>query len=53
MGSLITRAANSQLQFEHPTIDWTHFSFCQIAGPLERSWRFWEARNGGLSMRPT
>jgi proline racemase len=25
------------LRFEHPTIDWTHFSFCQIAGPLGRS----------------
>ncbi|MFT4865970.1 MAG: proline racemase [Ilumatobacter sp.] len=37
MGSLITRAANSQLRFEHPTINWTHFSFCQIAGPLGRS----------------
>ncbi|MBT4985144.1 MAG: hypothetical protein HOJ85_14035 [Ilumatobacter sp.] len=36
LGSLITRAANDQLQFAHPTTDWTHFSFCQIAGPLER-----------------
>jgi proline racemase len=47
MGSLITRSANSQLRFAHPTIDWTHFSFCQIAGPLERS------ADGALSMTNT
>lgn len=35
LGARITRAANEQLTFLHPTIDWTHFSFCQIAGPLE------------------
>ncbi len=37
LGSNITRAANDQLQFAHPTTDWTHFSFCQIAGPLDNS----------------
>ncbi len=36
LGSQITRAANEQLVFEHPTSTWDHFSFCQIAGPLER-----------------
>ncbi len=36
LGSTITRAANQQLRFTHPTTDWNHFSFCQIAGPLER-----------------
>ncbi len=35
LGTRVTRAANEQLRFEHPTTDWTHFSFCQIAGPLE------------------
>lgn len=35
LGSSITRAANQQLEFVHPSTDWTHFSFCQIAGPLE------------------
>ena len=35
LGSRITRAANEQLRFEHPTADWNHFSFCQIAGPLQ------------------
>lgn len=34
LGSIITRAANRQLDFRHPTADWDHFSFCQIAGPL-------------------
>jgi len=36
-GIRITRAANEQLGFSHPTNpDWTHFSFCQIAAPIER-----------------
>ncbi|HHY51193.1 MAG TPA: hypothetical protein GYA10_15785, partial [Alphaproteobacteria bacterium] len=36
-GIRITRAANEQLGFSHPTnADWTHFSFCQIAMPVER-----------------
>jgi len=36
-GIRITRAANEQLGFSHPTNpDWTHFSFCQIAAPVER-----------------
>ncbi len=35
-GIHITRAANAQLGFTHPTNpDWTHFSFCQIAAPIE------------------
>ena len=36
LGSRITRAANDQLTFSHPTTAWNHFSFCQIAGPLTR-----------------
>jgi len=36
LGTLITAAANTQLEFSHPTTEWRHFSFCQIAGPLER-----------------
>ena len=36
-GIRISRAANEQLGFAHPTNpDWTHISFCQIAAPLER-----------------
>jgi len=37
LGARITRAANEQLPFVHPLLpDWQHFSFCQIAGPLEQ-----------------
>lgn len=36
-GIRITRAANEQLGFAHPTNpDWRHISFCQIAAPVER-----------------
>jgi proline racemase len=36
-GIRITRAANEQLGFTHPTNpDWNHISFCQIAMPVER-----------------
>ncbi len=36
-GIRITRAANAQLAFTHPTNpDWNHISFCQIARPVER-----------------
>ena len=36
-GIRITRAANEQLGFTHPTNpDWTHISFCQIAAPVVR-----------------
>ncbi len=46
LGQAITRAANEQLEFEHPTIDWRHISFCQIAGPLAET-------DNGLSMQNT
>jgi trans-L-3-hydroxyproline dehydratase len=35
MGMKITAAADAQLGFKHPVLDWTHFSFCQIAAPVE------------------
>ena len=35
MGINITKAANEQLSFVHPTNPgWTHFSFCQLAMPV-------------------
>ena len=34
LGMRITRAANEQLGFYHPTQDWRHISFCQMAAPL-------------------
>lgn len=38
LGRRITRAANEQLSFLHPEhTDWSHFSFCQIASPLEQT----------------
>ncbi len=36
VGARITEAANDQLGFAHPTVEWNHFSFCQIAGPPRR-----------------
>jgi proline racemase len=37
LGVRITNAANQQMRFHHPeNPDWTHFSFCLFAGPLER-----------------
>jgi proline racemase len=37
-GMRITRAANEQLGFRHPELpDWSHISFCQIAGPVARA----------------
>jgi proline racemase len=36
-GIRITRAANEQLGFTHPTnAEWDHISFCQIAAPVTR-----------------
>lgn len=43
LGMRITRAADAQLGFSHPeNPEWTHFSFCQFAGPLEQ-------KNGALT----
>tara|TARA_R110000751_G_scaffold234229_10_gene335901 strand:+ start:16892 stop:17923 length:1032 start_codon:yes stop_codon:yes gene_type:complete len=37
LGVRVTNAANQQLKFVHPdNPDWTHFSFCLFAGPIER-----------------
>jgi proline racemase len=36
-GIRITKAANEQLGFTHPTnAEWNHISFCQIAAPVEQ-----------------
>lgn len=38
LGVKITNAATEQIGFHHPTNpDWTHYSFCLFAGPLERT----------------
>jgi trans-L-3-hydroxyproline dehydratase len=45
-GIRITKAANEQLGFVHPTNpDWSHFSFCQIAAPVEQRDGLLTARN--------
>ncbi|MCV6584666.1 MAG: proline racemase family protein [Marinibacterium sp.] len=45
MGARLTDAANEQLGFDHPTLDWGHISFCQIAGPLTRDGAVLSGRN--------
>lgn len=35
IGVKITKAADEQLGFKHPEKDWKHFSFCQVAAPVE------------------
>jgi proline racemase len=44
-GSRIISAANEQLGFRHPEQAWDHISFCQFAGPLERTATGWKGRN--------
>lgn len=45
-GIRITKAANEQLGFVHPTnADWSHISFCQIARPVEQRDGVLTARN--------
>ncbi len=52
LGVRITRAADEQLGFAHPTNpDWTHFSFCQFAGPIERRDGLLTAANA-VAIRP-
>ncbi len=36
LGMRITRAANEQLGFRHPAMDWGHISFCQFTDPVTR-----------------
>jgi len=36
LGAVIVDAANDQIGFSHPTKDWSHISFCQFTGSLER-----------------
>ncbi len=34
MGAKITKAANEQIGFSHPTKPWNHISFCQFTAPV-------------------
>jgi proline racemase len=47
LGARITASANEQLGFSHPTIEWNHISFCQIAESLHLN------TDGQLTMRNT
>ena len=59
LGMQLIASANEQLTFSHPTTDWKHFSFSQIAGPLERLGNELHMRNtvvvepGKLDRSPT
>ena len=45
LGEKITKAANEQLNFHHPTYpDWGHFSFCHFCSPLFKD-------NNGMNFR--
>ena len=52
LGVRITKAADEQLGFHHPTNpDWRHFSFCLFAGPVSREGN--ELRTGAaVAIRP-
>ena len=45
LGARITRAANEQIGFNHPTQPWNFLSFCQFAMPLDRSGEYPVGRN--------
>lgn len=52
LGVRITRAADAQLGFGHPEHpDWTHFSFCLFAGPLQPTQSGFAARSA-VAIRP-
>lgn len=60
LGQRITAAATEQVGFEHPTLPWTHVSFCQIAEAAEQvSPTGWKMRSttvvdpGKLDRSPT
>ncbi len=50
-GVEITKAANEQLKFSHPEMEWNHISFCQFTGPLKKSENGFEGKNT-VSIRP-
>ena len=37
LGARITKAANEQIGFRHPSQDWRHISFCQFTRPVDFS----------------
>ncbi|HEY0853214.1 MAG TPA: proline racemase family protein [Devosia sp.] len=52
-GMKITRAANEQLGFVHPTNpEWSHISFCQITAPVERNHQGILTAKNAVAIRP-
>ncbi len=52
-GMKITRAANEQLGFVHPTNpEWSHISFCQITAPVERNHQGIPTAKNAVAIRP-
>lgn len=52
LGIRIVNAANEQMKFRHPeNPEWTHFSFCLFAGPLQRDGGHLSAR-AAVSIQP-
>lgn len=52
-GMKITRAANEQLGFVHPTYpEWSHISFCQITAPVERNHQGILTAKNAVAIRP-
>ena len=45
LGARITKAANEQIGFQHPTQPWDFLSFCQFAAPLDSSGAVPSGRN--------
>ena len=53
IGMKITRAANEQLGFVHPTNpEWSHISFCQITAPVERNHQGILTARNAVAIRP-
>lgn len=50
-GMKITKAANEQLGFRHPSNDWNHISFCQFTDPVETRDGVLVAKNA-VAIRP-
>jgi proline racemase len=51
VGMKITAAANEQLPFRHPELDWQHISFCFITGAVENGEAGLSSRNACI-VRP-
>ena len=51
VGVEVIKAANEQLGFSHPEVDWNHISFCQFTGELEKTETGFKGKNT-VAIRP-